>query len=142
MTELAYVSLEKECTEADRAAVAEVFDAAGIPADVGGSIIRLSAAHLAWIVAIGLPGLAAWTFFKAALLGAGDEAGRDGWRALMSLVKGIHEKRSAVSQAPEGEVSITTADPSVEIALPSDFRMLLTVAYTRSRNHGQRCPGS
>ena len=109
---------------------------------MGGSIIRLSAAHLAWIVAIGLPGLAAWTFFKAALLGAGDEAGRDGWRALMSLVKGIHEKRSAVSQAPEGEVSITTADPSVEIALPSDFRMLLTVAYTRSRNHGQRCPGS
>src|ERR1022692_3227231 len=115
------VMLERECTEADLAAVAEVFDGAGIPANVHGSIIRLSAADLAWIVAVALPGWAGWTFFKAALQGAGDEAGRDGWRALMGFVKGIYDKRDVASQVPEGTVTITVSEPPVEIVLPPDL---------------------
>jgi hypothetical protein len=44
---------------------------------------------------------ASGTFAKAALQGAGDEAGRDAWRALMRLIKAIYEARQS-SQALSG----------------------------------------
>jgi hypothetical protein len=128
MTDRLDVMIEKESTDADLAVVTRVFDAAGIPVKVHASVIRLSAGDLPWIVGIGIPVAAAWTFLKATLEGAGDEAGRDGWRALMGLVKGIYDNRNAVSGAPGGEVTITTPNPQVEIVLSPDLPEL---AYRR-----------
>ena len=53
------------------------------------------------------------TFLKAALQGAGDEAGRAGWRALMRLVKALYEARAG-SRVSEGTVSIQAEEPRVE----------------------------
>jgi hypothetical protein len=61
---------------------------------------------------------------KAALQGAGDEAGRNAWHALMDLIKAIYEAR----QSSRGSVSIRIAEPPVEIPLPPD---LPNVAYQR-----------
>ena len=127
MTEFVDVILESECTAADVAAVGAVFEAAGISADVRGGYIRESAADLPWLVIIFVGVWASGTFVKAALQGAGDEAGRDGWRALMHLIKAIYEARQS-SQASQGSVSIRIADPPVEIPLPPE---LPEVAYQR-----------
>lgn len=127
MTESVDVVLESECTAADVDAVEAVFEAAGIPADVRAGYVRESAADLPWLVIIFVSVWAAGTFVKAALQGAGDEAGRDAWRALMRLIKAIYEARQS-SPASQGSVSIRIADPSVEIPLPPD---LPEVAYQR-----------
>ncbi len=127
MTESADVVLESECTAADIAAVGAVFEAAGIRADVRGGYIRESAADLTWLVIIFVGAWASGTFVKAALQGAGDEAGRDAWRALMRLIKAIYEARES-SQSSQGSVSIRIAGPPVEIPLPPE---LPEVAYQR-----------
>ncbi len=118
MTERLEVMLESECSPAEVSAVTEVFEVAGIPADVSATYARRSAALLAWVIIIGVS-YPAWTFIKAALQGAGDEAGREGWRALMRLVKELYEARSN-SRAPEGRVTITTSEVR-EIQLPPDL---------------------
>ena len=127
MTEPLDVVLESECTAADVDAVAAVFEAVGIPADVRPGYIRESAADLPWLVIIFVGIWAGGTFIRAALQGAGDEAGRDAWRALMHIIKAIYEARQS-SSAAGGSVSIRIADPSVEIPLPPE---LPEVAYQR-----------
>jgi len=130
MTDRLDVILESECTDADIASVTEVFETAGIPAEIRGAYVRESYRLLPWVVIIG-GGYAAWTFIKAALQAAGDEAGRDGWRALMRLVADLREARKG-SRAPEGTVSIRTYDPPLEIPLQPDlpemaYRQLLEI---------------
>ena len=120
MDERADVLLESECSDADLAAVAEVFADVGIPAEVAGAYVRRSAAELPWLVIIGVGAWATGTFLKAALQGAGDEAGRAGWRALMRLVKALYEARAG-SRVSEGTVSIQAEEPRVEISLPPDL---------------------
>jgi hypothetical protein len=44
------VMLETECTDADIAAVSEVFESAGIPADVSAVYARRSAGPLPWVI--------------------------------------------------------------------------------------------
>lgn len=127
MTERLDVILESECSDADLAAVDEVFEVAGLPADVHGAYVRESAGILPWVIIIGLPAWAIGVFVKAALEGAGDEAGRDGWRALMHLVQALYEARKA-SRAPQGTVSLDVSAPRLEIPLPPD---LPEVAYRR-----------
>jgi hypothetical protein len=100
--------------------VAEVFADVGIPAEVAGAYVRRSAAELPWLVIIGVGAWATGTFLKAALQGAGDEAGRAGWRALMRLVKALYEARAG-SRVSEGTVSIQAEEPRVEISLPPDL---------------------
>lgn len=102
------VTLESECTDTDLAAVAKVFEDAGIPVDISPRLIRHSAELLPWVITIG-SSYVAWTFIKAAVQGAGDEAGRAGWRALMRLVAALHEARKN-SRAPQGTVSIETSE--------------------------------
>jgi len=119
------VILESECSAADLTAVAEVFKAAGISAEVRAAYVRESAGDLPWIILVGLPLWAGGVFLGAALQGAGDEAGRAGWRALMRLVRDLYEARKA-SRAPEGTVSLGISDPLLEIPLPPD---LPDVAY-------------
>lgn len=132
MTENVDVSLEWGCTDADVKAVAEAFDEVGIRADVHGSIIKLSIADHPWDLVIMVPvALGGWTFLKAALQGAGDEAGRDGWRALMNFVRSLYEKRNASSSAPEGTVTLDAAYPPAQVRLPAD---LPDVAYRRLYN--------
>lgn len=127
MTESVDVVLESECTAADIDAVEAVFETAGIPVNVRAGYIRESAADLPWLIIIFVGVWAAGTFVKAALQGAGDEAGRDAWRVLMRLIKAIYEARRP-SQESQGSVSIRIADPPVEIPLPSG---LPEVAYQR-----------
>ena len=56
----------------------------------------------------------------AALAGAGDEAGRDGWKGLKRLITGLYEARRA-SRAPQGGVTLKDSEPRVEIQLPPDL---------------------
>jgi hypothetical protein len=137
MTEFVDVVLESECTDADIAAVAAVFEDAGIPADVRGGYVRESAADLPWLVVIFVGVWATGTFVKAALQGAGDEAGRSSWRALMRLIKAIYDAR----QASQGSVSIRIADPPAEIPLPPElpdvaYQRLLEIEDPRARLSG------
>jgi hypothetical protein len=118
MTGQVEVSLESECTETDLAAVAGVLAEAGIPAQVRGDIIRHSAGELAWMVVIGIPAGLTLSFLKSAFQSAGEEAGRDGWKALRRLVSEIYEKREAASDKPPGGVTVETRDPWTEIRLP------------------------
>jgi hypothetical protein len=96
------VSLEAEASAADREAVVRVFESADIQADVRADYIRRSADLLPWLIVIGV---VAARFLWAALGGAGDEAGRDTWRGLKSLVTGLYEARRS-SESPQGGVSI------------------------------------
>lgn len=94
-----------------------------------GSIIKLSLADHPWDLVIMVPvALGGWTFLKAALQGAGDEAGRDGWHALMHFVRRLYEKRNASSTAPEGTVTLDAAYPPAQVRLPAD---LPDIAYRR-----------
>jgi hypothetical protein len=127
MADRADVILESECSSADLMAVIEVFERAGIPADVTASYARRSAAELPWLVIIGISAWGAGTFVKAALEGVGDEAGRAGWRALMRLVKALYKAREP-SRASEGTISIKLSEPPLEIPLPPD---LPETAYRR-----------
>jgi hypothetical protein len=139
MTERLEVLLEAECPPAEMAAVAEVFEAAGIQADVSAAYARRSAVLLAWIIIIGGAGLT-WSFIKAAVQGAGDEAGREGWRALMRLVKDLHEARRG-SRAPEGDVSIETSEVReilLRLDLPEEaFRQLWAIEEPHAPMSGQ-----
>jgi hypothetical protein len=129
MSEHVYVYLEWGCTDADLVAVTQAFDEVGIRADVRGSIIKLSMADHPWDLVIMIPvAIGGWAFFKAALQGAGDEAGREGWHALMHFVRKLYEKRNASSSVPEGTVLLDAAYPPAQVRLPSD---LPDVAYQR-----------
>jgi hypothetical protein len=108
------VSLEAEASAADREAVVRVFESADIQADVRADYIRRSADLLPWLIVIGV---VAARFLWTALGGAGDEAGRDAWRGLKSLVTGLYEARRS-SESPQGGVSIRDSETSVEIQLP------------------------
>ena len=52
MTERVQVTLESECTEHDRSAVAASFESARIPVAVEGAYIRRSAEQLPWLIDI------------------------------------------------------------------------------------------
>src|SRR5690349_337610 len=84
------VVLESEVTDLERAAVAEVFETAGIQADVQSAYVRRSADLLPWIIEIIVTGVGA-RFMWAAAAGAGDEAGRDAWKGLKKLITGLYE---------------------------------------------------
>lgn len=118
MTDRIDVMLETECTDADITAVTQVFETAGIPADISAVYARRSAGPLPWVIIIG-GGYIAWEFLKSAVQGAGDEAGRDGWRALMRLVTALYEARKD-SRAEQGTVSIEPSEVQ-EILLPPDL---------------------
>lgn len=102
-------------------------------------VIRESAADLPWLmIFVGV--WAVGTFMKAALQGAGDEAGRDAWSALMRLIKAIYEARQS-SRASQGSVSIRIVDPPVEIPLPPDlpehaYQRLFEIENPRARLSG------
>ena len=117
MADRVSVMLESECSEADLAAVAEIFAEKGIPADVSAAYSRRSASDLPWLIVIGISFWISGTFVKAALEAAGDEAGRQGWRALKHLVQALYEARKG-TRAPTGRVSIRITEPPVEIPLP------------------------
>ena len=105
MTGYIDVMLEPSAQTPDIAAVAAAFTAAGIQAEVSAVYARRSADLLPWVIIIG-GGFLPWVFLKAAAVqGAGDEAGRDGSRALMRLVTALYEARKD-SRAKEGTVSI------------------------------------
>ena len=120
------VILESEVTDVERAAVAQVFESAGIPADVEGAYIRRSADLLPWIIEITVAATAT-RFMWAAVGGAGDEAGRDAWKGLKMLITGLYEARRA-SRAPQGGVSLRDSTSEIEIQLPPD---LPDAAYRR-----------
>jgi len=111
------VSLEEEASAADQAAVARVFESAGIEADVQADYMRRSiGVLLPWLVLILVT--AGARFLWAALGGAGDEAGRDTWKGLKGLITGLYDARSS-SQAPEGMVTIIIDEGKrVEIQFP------------------------
>jgi len=117
------VSLEAEASAADREAVARVFESADIRADVRADYIRRSADLLPWLIVIGVTVRFLW----AAVGGAGDEAGRDAWRGLKSLVTGLYEARRS-SESPQGGVSIRDSETGVEIQFPPG---LPDLAYIR-----------
>jgi hypothetical protein len=131
------VMLETECTDADIAAVSEVFESAGIPVGVSAVYARRSAGLLPWVIIIG-GGMLPWVFLKAALQGAGDEAGRDGWRALMRLVTALYEARKD-SRASEGTVTIEPSEVR-EILLPRDLPEEAYRQLWKSQNHTRRYP--
>lgn len=110
------VILESESSDTDRLAVANVFESAGIWADVKGAYIRRSAGALPWIIEIVVGG-ALVKFLWAAVSAAGDEAGRNGWKAFMGLVARLYEARKA-SKAAEGGVTITDRQTGAQILLP------------------------
>jgi hypothetical protein len=120
------VILESEMTDVERAAVAEVFESAGIQTDVQGIYIRRSADLLPWIIQITVAA-AAGRFMWAAVAGAGDEAGRDGWKGLKMLITGLYEARRA-SRAPQGGVTLRDSGSKVEIQLPPDLRERSSIA--------------
>jgi hypothetical protein len=107
------VSLEAEASAADRAAVAKVFESAGIQADVEATYIRRSADLLPWLIVIAVTVRFLW----AALGGAGDEAGRDAWKGLKWLITSLYEARRS-SESPQGGVSIDDPEARVEIQFP------------------------
>jgi len=113
------VSLESGCDEAECLAVAEVFEDAGVRAAVRGNLIRRSADLLPWIIDITVAGLV-WKFLSAAVAGAGDDAGRDGWKWLRGVLTGLYEARRA-SRAPQGGVILRGEEEGVQIQLPPDL---------------------
>jgi len=117
------VILESEVADVEREAVTEVFESAGIQAEVRGAYVRRSADLLPWIIEITVAGRFVW----AAIGGAGDEAGRDGWKALKRLITRLYEARRA-SRAPQGGVSLRDSSSSLVIQLPPD---LPDAAYRR-----------
>ena len=104
MPEPVQVSLESECPVREQAAVARVFEGAGINADVQASTIRRSA---------------------AAAFGAGP--GSDAWQGLKRLVQSIYKARED-SNARQGGITLRDSDTNVEIPLPPD---LADEAYRR-----------
>ena len=111
------VSLEREASAADQAAVARDFESAGIEADVQADYIRRSiGVLLPWLIVIVVAAVA--KFLWPALGGAGDEAGRDIWKGLRGLITSLYEARRSY-RAPEGMVSIIIDEGErVEIRFP------------------------
>ena len=125
------VILESEVTDAERAAVAAAFESAGVQADVQGACIRHSADLLPWLIEIIVTGVGA-RFMWAAAAGAGDEAGRDVWKALKKLITGLYEARQA-SWAPQGRVSLRDSDSKMRSSFPPIFLMRRISVCVRSR---------
>jgi hypothetical protein len=113
------VVLESEVPEAERTTVAEAFESAGIKVDIQAAYIRRGVGLFPWIIDIVVVG-AAGKFIWAALGGAGDEAGRDGWKKLKALITSLYEARRA-SRAPQGGVALKNPESRVEIQLPPDL---------------------
>jgi hypothetical protein len=84
-----------------------------------GRFIRRSTSVLPWIIEIVVGG-AIGKFLWAAAAGAGDEAGRDGWKALKRLIIQLYEARKA-SRAPQGGVTIRDKETGTLIQLPPDL---------------------
>lgn len=122
------VSLEREASAADQAAVARDFESAGIEADVQADYIRRSiGVLLPWLIVIVVAAVA--KFLWPALGGAGDEAGRDIWKGLRGLITSLYEARRSY-RAPEGMVSIIIDEGKrVEIRFPQG---LPDLAYIRA----------
>ena len=119
------VSLEQECSETELTAVSMILETAGVSASVrrGYSSVRTD---VYWYIIIGLASRAAWIFFKAALQAAGDEAGKDGWRALKELLKDLRSARRAPES--QGRVEINIYDQRVHVFFEED---LPDLAYQR-----------
>jgi hypothetical protein len=113
------VMLESEVADAERAAVAEVFESAGIKVDIQAAYIRRGVGLFPWIIET-IVVAAGGRFMWAALAGAGDEAGRDGWKGLKRLITGLYEARRT-SRAPQGGVVLKDSESRVEIQLPPDL---------------------
>ena len=113
------VMLDSEVTDAERAAIAEVFESVGIKFDIQAAYIRRGVGLFPWIIEI-TAAAAGGRFMWAALAGAGDEAGRDGWKGLKRLITGLDQARRA-SRAPQGGVTLKDSEPRVEIQLPPDL---------------------
>jgi hypothetical protein len=134
MSEIVLVILESEVTEADRAAVAEVFESAGIPADVKGAYIRESAEALPWLIQIEKDA----RYLAAALAGGLLSApGADAWAALKRLVGRLYEARKG---AP-GNVVVRDPDTKTEIPLEPDlpddaYQRLLEIESPRAPQSG------
>ncbi len=112
------VILESECSKADQAAVADVFKAAGIPAEVEATYARRSAEVLPWLIQIEahLRQLISYLLAGAAG-GATGAAGADGWAALKSLARRLRGARPT----SEGNITIKEVESETEIVLPPEL---------------------
>lgn len=136
MTQRLQVIVESESSEAERAAVADVFEVVGIPADVQGAYIRESAGDvLPWLIQIetavkDLSGLVA--------TGAAGAVGADGWTGVNDLVRHLYEARKGNG----GGVTLRDPETRTEIALPPDlpdeaYQRLAEIENPRAQQSGQ-----
>jgi hypothetical protein len=135
MTEHVQVVPESECTDAERAAVAEVFEAVGITAEVEGADIRESAGEtLPWLIQIETAFSNLGALIVAGALGA---AGADGWERVNDLASRLYEARKDSS----GDVTLKDPDTTAEIPLPRDlpdeaYRRLSEIERPRAPQSG------
>lgn len=131
--EIVEVILESEATDADRAAVAEVFDSAGVPAEVKGAYVRRSAEALPWLIEI-----EKGAKYAVAMLAGGalSGPGQDAWTALKKLVSRLYKARKG-----QGSVVLRDPDTNTEIPLEPDlpdeaYRQLLEMESPRAPQSG------
>lgn len=135
MTPRLQVIVESESTEAERAAVTDVFEVTGIAADVQGAYIRESAGDvLPWLIQIEttvkhLSGLVA--------AGAAGAVGADGWTGVKDLVRHLYEAR----KGKDGGVTLRDPETKTEIPLPPDlpdeaYRCLAEIEHPRAQQSG------
>jgi hypothetical protein len=133
MSEIVQVILESESTDADRATVAEVFESAGIRAEVEGAYIRESAQVLPWLIQIERD---LKYLVDAVALGGVAAAGADGWMLLKDLVTSLYKARKG-----QGEVVLRDPDTRTEIPLPPNlpdeaYQKLLEIESPRAPQSG------
>jgi hypothetical protein len=135
MTQRLQVIVESESTEAERAAVADVFEVAGIPADVQGAYIRESAGDvLPWLTQIET---AVKDLLGLVAAGAAGAVGADGWTGVKGLVRHLYEARKGKA----GGVTLRDPETRTEIALPPDlpdeaYQRLAEIENPRAQQSG------
>jgi hypothetical protein len=113
MAEIIQVTLESEAADADLAAVAGVFESAGIPVEIEGAYIRHSAQILPWLIEIE----SSFRYLAAGAAGGAVAAiGTDGWIAVKRLVGCLYEARKG-----RGDVVLRDPDTRTEVPLPRDL---------------------
>jgi hypothetical protein len=145
MTQRLQVIVESESAEAERAAVADVFEVVGIPADVRGAYIRESAGDvLPWLIQIETT---VKDLFGLGPAGAAGAVGADGWTGIKDLVRHLYEAR----KGKDGGVTLRDPETRTEIRLPPDlpdeaYQRLAEIEHPRSQQSGHlrvgfRAPG-
>ena len=108
------ILLEMEAPSQEVADVEEVARREGIRGSVRPSLIRLSQGELPWVVILLDP---VAILFSAFLKGAGQEAGRDAYKRLKSLVSRLYNAR----RNRNGSVTVEDFETSTYIVLSDDL---------------------